>query len=50
MVLLHFIVSSNDSSIDDRKVWSMCYFIFEEVIKKKKEKKKDMYTYRRNSK
>jgi hypothetical protein len=48
MVFLHFIVSSYDSSIDDRKARSIRYFIFEE------EEEKNIYIYiytcRRNSK
>jgi hypothetical protein len=51
VVLLHYIVSSYDSSIDDRKARSMCYFIFEEKDREEQERKRtDMYTYKRNSK
>jgi hypothetical protein len=40
VVLLHYIVSSYDSSIDDRKACSMCYFIFEERDREEQERKK----------
>jgi hypothetical protein len=41
MVLLHFIVSSYDSSIDDRKARSMCYFIFEERDRQEDEEEEE---------
>ena len=42
MVLLHFIVSSYDSSIDDRKACSMFYFIIFEERNREEAKKKDI--------